>query len=480
MTVHNLHNLFASVSQAQIPSDADPLITGIAFDSRAVKPGYLFIAVKGEHVDGRDYVDAAKKDTDLPVVIVADTELASAQVSCRFYDYPSQSLRVVGITGTNGKTTTAILAAHILRCAGRKTAVMGTLGVSTDSKNWTDTGHTTPQAPEVQRILAELRDQGITDVVMEVSSHAISQKRTYGLELDAAAMLNLTQDHLDYYGDMEHYTAAKKQLFDEYPSYTAKTFHSILNLADSTANGWASQIHTTQLNFGPEGSGANAIVSNIDLSVNSVSYTLCYQQNQYHITVPLGGAFQVWNSAAAWCCCVAMGINPQTAADALRCSPNSPGRFEMIPNNAGVTVLVDYAHTPDGLKNVLSSARALKPRELVVVFGCGGDRDGAKRPIMGSIAAKAADRIYVTSDNPRTENPNTIIDQIMNGIPSCEMERVTVDPDRRSAIIAALSSLKPGDLLVIAGKGHEDYQIIGTQKHPFDDRIVASEWFQDR
>lgn len=492
MTAQHLLDMFQKVHGARVPVEANPIITGIAFDSRQVQPGYLFIALQGEHVDGRTFIPTAKQngaaavmsslpaETDLPQVIVPDAELAMAQVACSFYQYPSRQMRVIGITGTNGKTTTAILAAHILRYAGRKTAVMGTLGVSTDSINWQSTGHTTPQAPDLQRILAELRDEGVTDIVMEISSHAISQKRTHGLELDVAAMLNLTQDHLDYYGDMASYASAKKQLFTEYPEFTQKSFCSVMNLTDPTAKKWSAKLERAQINFGPEGSMADATISDVHLTVDSVSYTMYYQGRSYQLMVPLGGGFQVWNSAAAWCCCVALGIEAQLATEALRSCPASPGRFEMVPNEMGVTVLVDYAHTPDGLENVLSSARALSPRELVVVFGCGGDRDGAKRPIMGQIAVESADRVYITSDNPRTEDAASIIKQILSGVPEELMNRVTVEADRLKAIHAALDSLQQGDLLVIAGKGHEDYQIIGTIKHPFDDRVVATKWFRDR
>ncbi len=490
MTAQYLLDMFQTVHGARVPAEANPLIEGVAFDSRQVKPGYLFIALQGDHVDGRQFIPSAIQngavavmtalpaDTHLPQVIVPDAELAMAQVACQFYQYPSRKMRVIGITGTNGKTTTAILAAHIMRYAGRKTAVIGTLGASSDGVNWKSTGHTTPQSPDLQRILAELRDEGVADVVMEISSHAISQKRTHGLELDVAAMLNLTQDHLDYYGDMASYAAAKKQLFTEYPDFTQKKFTSVMNMADSTARGWSACLETSQLNFGPEGSGADAAVSGVQLAVDSVSYTLTYHGHSYQVTVPLGGGFQVWNSAAAWCCCVSIGIEPQIAADALRCCPSSPGRFEMVPNDRGVTVLVDYAHTPDGLVNVLNSARNLNPRELVVVFGCGGDRDATKRPVMGKIAVESADRVYVTSDNPRTEDAESIIQQIIAGMPQPQSHQVSIEADRKLAIHMALASLQPGDILVIAGKGHEDYQIIGTTKYPFDDRIIATEWFQ--
>lgn len=465
---------------------AEIWVNGIAYDSRQVQAGALFVAVPGQRLDGHDFVhDALARgaialvverpvDVDsVPVLQVPHAREALALLANRFYDAPSRSLLLVGVTGTNGKTTTTHLIAHLLRASGYRTGWVGTLGAILDGVGEVPIAHTTPEAPDIQRVLHLAVRHGVQAVVMEVSSHALHQHRTLGLEFDLAVFTNLTQDHLDYHGTMEEYAASKRRLFVDYPRYTSKRFQGVFNLDDETGRSWYQECAYTRWGYGVRNAEAVVRALEVHPQPDAVQLRVATPVGEYPLRVPLGGAFQVYNILAALTATFALSLPLEASLAALETVPPVPGRFEIVPNERGITVVVDYAHTPDGLQNLLYSARALQPRRLIVVFGCGGNRDRSKRPRMGAIAAQMADLCVVTSDNPRNEPPEAIIEEILQGVPPGAS--VMVEPDRRQAIALAIAQAQPGDMVVIAGKGHETVQIVGEQRIPFDDRQVARE-----
>lgn len=442
--------------------DADPSITAVEFDSRRVADGALFCCVPGERVDGHEFAAAAVAagavallvDRPLavavPQLVVDDVRTAMGRVAAAFHGHPARSLRLVGVTGTNGKTTTTSLLGAVLSHAGVTTGVMGTLtGV-----------HTTPESPDLQRRLAEFRDDGCRAVVMEVSSHALALGRVVGCEFELAVFTNLGRDHLDLHGTMERYFAAKALLFEPSLSKLGLTnvddVHGRLLFEAATI---------------PMRSFSAADVHDLEVTPTSHSYSWRGQRVQ----VSMGGTFNVLNSLAAAEAAVALGIEPADVVAGLAAAPPVPGRFEPIRGGQPFDVIVDYAHTPDGLRAVLESVRAVTDGRLLVVFGCGGDRDRDKRPEMGAVAAELADTVVVTSDNPRSEDPSSIINAITDGVPEDYRQRVVSDPDRRRAIALAFAAASSGDVVVIAGKGHEVTQTIGSAVLPFDDRAVARE-----
>ncbi|MCS6948992.1 MAG: UDP-N-acetylmuramoyl-L-alanyl-D-glutamate--2,6-diaminopimelate ligase [Armatimonadota bacterium] len=461
-------------------------VSEVVYDSRQVQPGALFVAVPGQRYDGHDFVhDALSRGavalvverpveaSTVPVLQVPHAREALALLADRFYGSPSRSLLLVGVTGTNGKTTTTHLIAHLLREAGYRTGLIGTLGAKLDGVGEVPISHTTPEAPDIQRVLRTAVQHGVQAVAMEVSSHALHQHRTLGLEFDVAVFTNLTQDHLDYHGTMEAYAASKRRLFVDYPQRTRKQFQGVFNLDDETGRQWYEESAYTRWGYGVSSEEASVRALEVRVLPDGVQLRVATPAGEHELHVPLGGAFQVYNVLAALTTAFALSLPVEVSLAALETAPQVPGRFEMVPNRRGITVVVDYAHTPDGLQNVLSSARALQPRRLIVVFGCGGNRDRSKRPRMGEIAARMTDLCVVTSDNPRHESPEAIIEEILQGIPP--QANVLVEPDRRRAIALAIERAEPGDMVVIAGKGHETVQIVGDQRIPFDDRQVARE-----
>jgi UDP-N-acetylmuramoyl-L-alanyl-D-glutamate--2,6-diaminopimelate ligase len=467
-------------------SDVRVWVTDVAYDSRKVKPGALFVAIPGQRYDGHDFVtDAVARGavavvverpvevTSVPVLQVPHAREALALLANGFYGFPSRKLLMVGVTGTNGKTTTTHLIAHILRASGVATGTIGTLGAFLDGVGEVPISHTTPEAPDIQHVLYTAVTNGVKAVAMEVSSHALHQHRTLGLEFDLAVFTNLTQDHLDYHQTMESYAESKRRLFVEYPRRSTKNFHAVFNLDDPTGRRWYEESVYDRWGYGVSSADACVRASEVRLFPDGVEMCVATPAGEHHVRVPLGGAFQVYNILAAITAALALSLSPDIVFEALRDAPQVPGRFEIVPNHRGITVIVDYAHTPDGLENLLRSARALQPRRLITVFGCGGNRDRSKRPRMGAIASELSDLCVVTSDNPRNEPPEAIIDEILQGIR--RREEVLVEPDRRRAIALAIESAQAGDMVVIAGKGHETVQIVGDQRIPFDDRQVARE-----
>ncbi len=447
----------------------------VTHDSRRVGSNTLFACIRGAAFDGHDYAARAVADGavallvdhpladigTVPQIVVDDTRRLIGPVSAAVYGHPSRDLTTVGITGTNGKTTTAQLLAGIFEAHGWQTGIVGTLHGE----------RTTPEAPELQALLASFRASGCGAAVMEVSSHALALHRIDGTVFDAVVFTNLGRDHLDLHGSTEEYFRAKARLFD--PSFAPL---AVVNVDDTYG-----RLLADTLEGNDELRVVRISIDDLDaVVVNGTSHS--YRWDGVDVTVPIGGHFNVANSHAALVTAVELGVDPLAAAAGLAGVTAIPGRFEAVPaaTARGLTVVVDYAHTPDGLAEVLQSARSIAdPGSIVaIVFGAGGDRDREKRPEMGAVAGRLADRVIVTSDNPRREDPNAIIGDILGGMNDTDVD-VHVEPDRRTAIATALAPLTPGDVLVVAGKGHERTQDLGDRVVDFDDRAVITELLGD-
>jgi UDP-N-acetylmuramoyl-L-alanyl-D-glutamate--2,6-diaminopimelate ligase len=407
-------------------------------------------------------------------IFVKNTRQALPVLSAALYRDPSHSLSLIGVTGTNGKTTTTLLIASILRAAGLRTGTIGTLGAELMGEPL-DSEHTTPEADQLQALLARMRDAGAQAVAMEVSSHALAQYRVDACAFAGAAFTNLTQDHLDFHGSMEAYFAAKRRLFTEIPAASPKPFFASINLDDPRGEELARAVHGRVITYAVRREDADVRASDVTLTPDRLTFVASDRQGAVAVRLGIGGAFQVYNALAAIGVGIGMGLTLETIADGLSSLTAVPGRFEAVPTgDRGFHVIVDYAHTPDGLENLLTAARRLNPSRLIVVFGCGGNRDRTKRPIMGRLAATLAEIAVVTSDNPRKEDPLTIMEEIRTGMHDATA-KVLMEPDRKQAIALALDEARAGDIVLIAGKGHEDYQIIGETRYPFDDRKIVRE-----
>ena len=478
--------LVATLAGARVAGSLPPSIDAIASDSRAVRPGSLFVALRGERVDGHDFVaDAIDRGASaiivaasvtlspnvilsasvtlspskgersrIAVITVPDTRVAASALADAFYDHPSQQLMVAGVTGTNGKTTTTHLLRDVLETAGIPCAIVGTLGGEFRGERW-PLSHTTPLALELHALLAAQWRAGARAVAMEVSSHALALHRVDHVRFRAAALTNVTRDHLDFHGTLERYVAEKRRLFDLAPV-------AVLNVDDPSGAAFARELAEA---------GAQPITYALDAAatlradgVELVGDGSTFRVGEIAIELALPGRFNVRNALAAFGLARALGIDDATIARGLAATRAVPGRMERF-GAFGIDAIVDYAHTPDALENVLRAAREMTKRELIVVFGCGGDRDPGKRTQMGEIAARLADRVIVTSDNPRSEDPLAIALSVANGY-----ERTQIELDRRSAIRRAIDEAQAGDTVVVAGKGHEAYQIIGDETRAFDDR----------
>ncbi len=470
------------------PAGAGPLVvTGVSYDSRQVEPGNAFVCIAGEHTDGNQFIAEAVKrgaacvvsekpgqGCPVPYLQVPDVRLALALFADEYFDHPSLHLRPLGVTGTNGKTTTTHLVEQIMNASGRKTGLIGTLGARWPGQTeYHEIKHTTPQSADLHRILAMVADAGCSHVSMEVSSHALAQKRVAGCHFATVCLTNITQDHLDFHQTMEHYWKAKRRLFAELADSAHENRSAIVNLDDPLAGEFLKAVHPRipKWTYAWQ-QGADCYVREASFDFAGTNLSLVTPRGPVDLRLRLTGRFNVYNTMAAVLICLAEGVDPQSCAAALENFSGVSGRFEVVSSDSGgePLVIVDYAHTPDGLDNVLKTARGLVPQEgrLVVVFGCGGDRDSSKRPQMGEIAEALCDEVIVTSDNPRTENPEQIIADILAGIK--RMRSVLVEPDRAAAIRLAIKQASGKDVIVIAGKGHENYQILADRTVPFDDR----------
>jgi UDP-N-acetylmuramoyl-L-alanyl-D-glutamate--2,6-diaminopimelate ligase len=453
-------------------------VSSVEDDSRRVGKDGCFIAVKGHERDGHAYLDRAReagacvavvenpKLTTLPSIVVRDGRRAAAIVASVAFDWPVRQLRLTGVTGTNGKTTTVHMLRHLLDDTKHRSASIGTVGILIGSEGRVvdDVGLTTPGPVALQRLLRSLVDAGVGHVAMEVSSHALHQRRVDGLDFEAAVFTNLSRDHLDYHRTMDEYRAAKARLIE----YLAPHGTVIVNADDPAWRGLMTD--RRKVGFSMRVTNAEVNARDIRFSPTGSEWTLTIMDEQHHVKLPLIGDFNVSNALGAAAAAYALGLRPDLIARRLTSLPQVPGRLEVVHDRP--TVLRDYAHTPDALQRALEAVRPFTRGRLIAVFGAGGDRDRGKRPEMGRIAERLADVAIVTSDNPRTEDPERIIDDIEGGMQGRNRERIV---DRREAIARALALAEPDDVIVLAGKGHETYQIRGTEKLPFDEKVIVSE-----
>ena len=468
-----LQAILQGLEPLEVHADLSREITGIAYDSRAVKPGNLFVAICGYDTDGHKYIPMAlekgaacvlceKAPAEGEYVLLSDTRRGLALAGANWYGNPAGEMTMIGITGTNGKTTTTYLVKHILEdCLGAKVGLVGTIQ-NMIGDEVLHTERTTPESLELQALFRHMADAGCTHVVMEVSSHALCLHRVDGVTFDVGVFTNLTQDHLDFHKTMEEYCRAKAMLF-------ARSKVGAVNVDDP----WAKEIlaHATcpVITYSAKNQAALE-ATDIRLEPHHVAFTAHYQGTETACTLGIPGAFSVYNALSALSAALALGIAPEQAAASLATARGVKGRAEVVPTpGKDYTVLIDYSHTPDSLENILKTVREFARGRVIAVFGCGGDRDPIKRPIMGKIAADLADLVVVTSDNPRTEDPMAIIDQILVGIPK-DQTPTTVIENRRQAIRWAMDNAQAGDVIVLAGKGHETYQEIGHEKFHLDER----------
>lgn len=483
-----VNELISAVPRAALTGSGQVEVRSIRDDSRLVEEGDLFVAVRGETVDGHDYVETALQagaaaivaETPMPSslpqeitwVLVPDSRQALAFIASAWNQSPSEDLRVIGVTGTNGKTTTAFLLHHILKVTMRRAGLVGTV-VSDDGSRVERARYTTPGTIELQGLLGRMRDNGCPAVAMEVSSQGLKQGRAESIVFDAAVFTNLTQDHLDYHGSMESYFKAKRILFDQMAEAAGKKATAVVNLDDRygevLAREYEGKLRILTLGFGVN---CEFKAGRVKQSRRGTEFQLEARGNSYLVRFPLIGRFNVYNALCALAASAAIKVPLREAVRALAEAPQVPGRLENVGSVEGASVFVDYAHTPDALHNVCRTLRELNPRRLITVFGCGGDRDRAKRPLMGKAASEHSDLCIVTSDNPRSESPEQILTDIERGMGGSAYERVL---SRQEAIAAAVAAARGGDVILIAGKGHEDYQEGAEGRVPFDDRKQARE-----
>jgi UDP-N-acetylmuramoyl-L-alanyl-D-glutamate--2,6-diaminopimelate ligase len=466
---------------AGLHPDVPPVrVSGVAFRASDVTPGDAFFCIPGFRHDGHDFAAEAVANgavalvckrpvegVEVVQVVVEDPRAALALAADRLWGRPSRKLQLVGITGTNGKTTTTYLLDSILRAAGRVTGIVGTVETRVAGRS-REAVRTTPEAADLQRLFAEMLAEGVTAASMEVSSHAIDLHRVDGVHFAVAAFTNLSQDHLDYHRTIEEYFSVKKRLFTELAPDAV-----VIDVDDDYGAGMAEELGEGVITVGRAATAAVRAESEQPGPV-STTFTLVTPAGTAEIVLPLPGAFNVSNALVAAGCAFALGIDVATIATGLAATPQVPGRLERIDEGQPFAVLVDYAHTPDGLEKAIAAVRAVTPGRVITVFGCGGDRDPDKRPIMGAVAGRLSDIAVVTSDNPRSEDPVGIILQVEDGLRKAGAA-YEVEVDRRRAIARAVALAEPGDAVLIAGKGHEDYQIFADRTIHFDDREVARE-----
>ena len=469
----------------------DVEVTALTDDSRLVKPGSLFIAVKGEHVDGHAFINQAvaagaaalavqgrwpSSAPSVPGMSLRDSKSALGMLAARFHENPSSRLRMIGVTGTNGKTTVTYLCQAILEAGGRRVGLIGTVAYQIGSERL-NASHTTPGAVELQHLLARMSEAGLETVVMEVSSHALALERTAGCEYDVAVFTNLTQDHLDFHSDLEDYFQAKLRLFKQMGPAGAKSSpkRAIINADDPYGVRVAAASRVPVWTYSLR-QPADIRAEQVRLSLGGTAFAVHTPLGACQIESRLVGEHNVSNMLAAIGVGLHEGLSLEAIREGIRAVRNVPGRFERVEAGQDFTVIVDYAHTEDALVRLLAAAETLKTGRIITVFGCGGDRDRGKRPKMGRVATLRSDVVILTSDNPRTEDPMAILREVEVGVKEAlEPGRVAyrIIPDRRLAIEAAIRGARRGDMVLIAGKGHEDYQIIGSTRIHFDDRQVA-------
>jgi UDP-N-acetylmuramoyl-L-alanyl-D-glutamate--2,6-diaminopimelate ligase len=480
-TAKALTEIIKGIEVQASSGNSQVIVRGISMDSRQVQPGDLYACVPGFKVDGHDFAVKAIASgavalvvehflpLDVPQVKVSNVRKVLGTIAATIYDQPSEQLELVGVTGTNGKTTITYLIEKIGTKHGKKVGLIGTLGSRIDGREIPGE-RTTPEAIDVQKLLGDMVAEGVSLAVMEVSSHALDLGRVSGCEFDTGIFTNLTQDHLDYHKNMKDYLDAKSKLFSSLKG-KKQTKISILNGDDSSFSKLSQASAAPVVSYGIHNE-VDYRAENVEVTSEGVRFVVCFRDSRQDVQYSTPGVFSVYNALAAFVWGVERGYTPGSVAEALAEIPGVPGRFESIRLGQPFQVIVDYAHTPDGLENVVRTARDFTKGRLITVFGCGGDRDRGKRPIMGEAASGLSDFVIVTSDNPRTEDPDQIIKEVLVGVTGVDHVALR---DRREAIWGACRMAKVGDTILIAGKGHETYQIFGTEVHPFDDREVARE-----
>jgi UDP-N-acetylmuramoyl-L-alanyl-D-glutamate--2,6-diaminopimelate ligase len=482
-----------------VAGNADASVRNIEYDSRKAAKDSLFVAVKGFSADGHDFVKTAidagasailvdisraSEFASLPVTVLGagDPRTALSSVAASFYGHPSKKIKLIGVTGTNGKTSTTYMIESALERAGYKPGVIGTVNYRWAGK-LIDAPNTTPESADLQKLFFDMLTDGVDAVVMEVSSHGLDLGRVDDLSFDGAIFTNLTRDHLDFHHDFESYFNAKRKLFslvrrsgkkDLFAAINADDEYGVRLLADSSSFGYPF------IGFGfADGTKYRVDRASVKNSIHGVSYSLISDGSRFEVSLKLAGNFHVYNSLAAFSACKMLGLDARDIIEGLGLLESVAGRFDVIRSKLGFSVVVDYAHTNDALEKLLQSARGLGPARLITVFGCGGDRDKTKRPLMGQVACSLSDHAIITSDNPRSEQPMSIIDDIIAGVGEYKT-KYDVEPDREKAIAMAIASAHEGDIVVLAGKGHEDYQIIGKIKIHFDDHEMARKYIAER
>jgi len=482
-----LRDLLLDVKPIEVTANLDMEIRDIRYDSREVESGDMFVAISGFETDGHSYIAAAwdrgaalvvcqrKPEIDIPYVLVEDSRTALAYISARYFGQPAKSMKMLGVTGTNGKTTTTLLLKSVLeQCLDVKVGLIGT-NENMIGDAAIEAERTTPESYVLQKLLRQMADAGCAYVVMEVSSHALALGRVAGIQYAVGVFTNLSQDHLDFHHTMEAYALAKAQLF-------AQSDVGLINIDDNYAPIMlevAKQASCKVISFSVEKNEADLMAKSIRLKTDSVEFSVLVPGEIERMTLHIPGEFSIYNALGVVGTVYAQGVCLPKIAAALGKAKGVKGRVESVPTDGDYTILIDYAHTPDAIENVLTAVRGFAKGRVVMLFGCGGDRDPLKRPIMGEAAARLSDFVIVTSDNPRTEVPAEIIADILPGVEKTDTPYVTI-VDRREAICYAIEHHQPGDVIVLAGKGHETYQIIGKEKFDLDERVVIADYLAKR
>lgn len=479
-----LKDILKDIEPVELNADLEADIGGISYDSRNTRKGDVFVAISGFAVDGHKFIPKAlengasvvicerRPEENIPYVLVKDSRTALALMSRNYFRDPASEMTVIGVTGTNGKTTTTYLLKHLLEAKlDAKVGLVGTNG-NMIGDEFLHTERTTPESYELQKLFREMADAGCTHVVMEVSSHSLVLSRVAGISFEVAVFTNLTQDHLDFHGTMAEYAKAKARLFN-----MCRT--GCLNVDDKWHETMCENVGCKWINYSASGKAAELCAANISLSAGGVEFDADYNNEREHVKLSIPGTFSVYNALSVISAGLALGVTLHDCAEALSDAKGVKGRMEVVPTDGDYTMLIDYAHTPDALENALLALKAVSHGRLVVLFGCGGDRDRTKRPIMGGIAGRLADFAVVTSDNPRTEEPMAIINEIEEGLRGRE-EKYTVICDRVEAIKWVIDNHMPDDVILLAGKGHEDYQIVGHEKHHMDEREIVADHINEK
>ncbi len=480
-----LIDLLKNINFTVLSGQLDQEIKGIYYDSRRVTPGSLFICISGFKTDGHLYVSQAVEngaiavlvekeisvDKNITCILTANNREIMPQLAANYYQEPTENMRVIGVTGTNGKTTITHLIKSILDEAGKTTGIIGTLyaRINEEKKEYS---HTTPEAFEIEEFMNLCREKNSEYIVMEASSHALDLHRVDKIHFNIAILSNISQDHLDYHQNIDNYKQSKIKLFRMIPP--GKTNFCIVNADDACAQEFINACETPCYTYGLD-QNADIQAENLNYSLKGTNFNVKYKNKSLNLNLKLIGLFSVYNALAAVAFALKEGISPKIIKSALEKVKGVPGRFEQVDCGQDFTVIVDYAHTPDGLENILKTGKQIVENRLITVFGCGGDRDKTKRPQMGEIAARYSDFCIITTDNPRSEEPENIIHDIVPGLDRVQNSRYAIVVDRREAIRQAFHLANKGDIVMIAGKGHETYQLVKDQVLDFDDRLVARE-----